>query len=118
MSDSRQRTPDGPEGPRPILTVRPLEGCGGVRAAGEVGLGTHMIWERVLEQAVRGGETVYYLELSEVTFVDVAGAGALVAAAERLGDGRRFVVRRPPPGLRRVLEMLWPDQPGVEVSTT
>jgi anti-anti-sigma factor len=97
--------------------VCPLEGCRGVRAAGEIGLATHTIWERVLEQAVRGGEPVYYLELSEVTFVDVAGAGALVAAAERLEDGRRFVVRRPPPALRRVLEMFWPHLPAVEVST-
>ncbi|GHH93774.1 hypothetical protein GCM10017779_42310 [Streptomyces capillispiralis] len=118
MSDSRHRTPDGPGSPRQSLTVRPLEGCRGVRAAGEIGLGTRTIWERVLEQAVRGGESVYYLELSEVTFVDVAGAGALVAAAERLEDGRRFVVRRPPPALSRVLEMFWPHQPAIEVSTS
>ncbi|WP_318279802.1 STAS domain-containing protein [Streptomyces griseoloalbus] len=98
--------------------MRPLEGCGGVRVAGEIGLATHSIWERVLEQAVRGGESVYYLELSEVTFVDVAGAGALVAAAERLEDGRRFVVRRPPPALRRVLKMLWPHLPAIEVATS
>ncbi|MEU9349735.1 STAS domain-containing protein [Streptomyces griseoloalbus] len=98
--------------------MRPLEGRKGVRAAGEIGLATHTIWERVLEQAVRGGEAVYYLELSEVTFVDVAGAGALVAAAERLEDGRRFVVRRPPPALRRVLEMFWPHMTAIEVSTS
>ncbi|MET7295311.1 STAS domain-containing protein [Streptomyces griseoloalbus] len=108
----------GPESPAPSLTVRPLKGCKGVRAAGEIGLATHTIWERALEQAVRGGEAVYYLELSEVTFVDVAGAGALVAAAERLEDGRRFVVRRPPAALRRVLETLWPHLSTIEVSTS
>ncbi|WP_159532472.1 STAS domain-containing protein [Streptomyces sp. Tu 3180] len=100
----------------PSLTVHPLDGCRGVRAAGEVGLATHTIWERALEQAVREGEGLYYLELSEVTFVDVAGAGALAAAAQRLGDGRRFVVRRPPQALRRVLEIFWPDLSTIEVS--
>lgn len=117
MLGSRHRTPYGPGGPGPSLTVRPLEGCRGIRAAGEVGLATHMIWERVLEQAVREGEGVYYLELSEVTFVDVAGAGALAAAAGRLGAGRRLVVRRPPSALRRVLETFWPGLPTIEVTT-
>ncbi|GAA2580642.1 hypothetical protein GCM10010304_22920 [Streptomyces roseoviolaceus] len=106
-------------GPRvPGLTVFPLAGRQGVRAAGEVGLTTRAIWEGVLEQAVREDEDVYYLELSDVTFVDVAGAGALAAAAGQLRDGRRFVVRRPPPALRRTLDLLWPDQAGIEVSTS
>ncbi|MFI8091755.1 STAS domain-containing protein [Streptomyces sp. NPDC086080] len=113
---SSHRTSYGTGGPGPSLTVRPLEGCRGIRAAGEIGLATHPIWEGVLEQAVREGEDVYYLELSEVTFVDVAGAGALAAAAGRLGDGRRLVVRRPPPALRRVLETFWPGLRAVEVS--
>lgn len=115
MEDGR-RTADGPGTPEPCLTVCPLEGGQGVRAAGEIGLATHTIWERALERAVREGEAVYFLELSEVTFVDVAGAGALAAAAERLGDGRRFVVRRPPPALRRVLETFWPGLSTIEVS--
>nr|WP_251691883.1 STAS domain-containing protein [Streptomyces sp. CHD11] len=98
------------------MTVRPLEGCRGIRAAGEIGLAAHQLWERVLEQAVREGEDVYYLELSEVTFVDVAGAGALATAAGRLGDGRRLVLRRPPPALRRVLDTFWPGLSTIEVS--
>ncbi|CAL9450319.1 hypothetical protein SUDANB176_02427 [Streptomyces sp. enrichment culture] len=113
---TRRRTPYGAGAPVPFLTVRPLDGRRGVRAAGEIVLATHTTWERVLEQAVCEDAGVYHLELSEVTFVDVAGTGALAAAAERLGDGRRFVVRRPPPTLRRVLEMFWPDLPTIEVS--
>ncbi|MFI6204937.1 hypothetical protein ACIBAI_00840 [Streptomyces sp. NPDC051041] len=38
-------------------------------------------------QAVREGEEVYDLELSDVTFVDVVGVGALGAAARRLPEG-------------------------------
>ncbi|MEU3885867.1 STAS domain-containing protein [Streptomyces sp. NPDC029041] len=105
-------------GPVPGLAVFPLAGRRGVRAAGEVGLTTRAIWEGVLEEAVREGEDVYYLELSDVTFVDVAGAGALAAAAGQLPDGRRFVVRRPPAALRRTLDLLWPGQTGIEVSTS
>lgn len=106
----------GSSDPVPGLAVFPLSGRQGVRAAGEVVLTTRAIWEGVLEQAVREDEDVYYLELSEVTFVDVAGAGALATAAGQLGDGRRFVVRRPPPALRRTLDLLWPDHAGIEVS--
>ncbi|WP_371238370.1 STAS domain-containing protein [Streptomyces pimonensis] len=115
---NRHRTPYVPGTPAPCLTVRPLEGCRGVRVAGDICLATRTIWERVLEQAVREGEAVYHLELSEVTFVDVAGAGALAAAAGRLEDGRRFVVRRPPPALCRVLDTFWPDLSTIEVSMT
>ncbi|PZT69556.1 hypothetical protein DN402_23805 [Streptomyces sp. SW4] len=79
----------------------------------------------MLEQAVsegadarKGGEDedVYYLELSAVTFVDVAGAGELAIAAQRLPDGHRFVLHRPPPTLRRALDMFWPGLPAIEVS--
>ncbi|MFI9818912.1 STAS domain-containing protein [Streptomyces sp. NPDC052013] len=115
-TDGTGRPPPCETGPPARLTVRPLDGRRGVRAAGEIGLATRTTWNRVLEQAVREGEGVYYLELSEVTFVDVAGAGALAAAAERLPDGGRFVVHRPPPALRRVLEMFWPDLSTIEVS--
>jgi anti-anti-sigma regulatory factor len=102
----------------PGLAVFPLSGRNGVRAAGEVVLTTRAIWEGVLEQAVREDEDVYYLELSDVTFVDVAGAGALATAAGQLGYGKRFVVRQPPPALRRTLDLLWPDHTGIEVSVS
>ncbi|MFE1247309.1 STAS domain-containing protein [Streptomyces sp. NPDC058735] len=117
--DTRSQLPTaGERGPAPRLAVFPLAGRRGVRAAGEVGLATRAIWEGLLEEAVREGEGVYYLELSDVTFVDVAGAGALAAAAGRLRrDGRRFVVNRPPAALRRTLDLLWPGQAGIEVST-
>lgn len=113
-----QSVPDAVRTRRPgaVPDGAPAGGVPGIRAAGEVGLAAYPLWERVLEQAVREGEAVYYLEMSEVTFVDVAGAGALAAAAGRLGDGRRIVVRRPPPALRRVLETFWPGLAAIEVS--
>ncbi|MFF5024434.1 STAS domain-containing protein [Streptomyces collinus] len=103
----------GPVVPR--LDVVPLTGRAGVRAAGEVSLPTHGVWEGVLERAVRDGGSVYYLELSALAFVDVAGAGALADAALRFGT-RRLVLDRPPPALPRVLELLWPGLPAIEVA--
>ncbi|GAA3129254.1 STAS domain-containing protein [Streptomyces echinatus] len=105
-----------PAGPR--LDVYPLTGRRGFRAAGEVSLPTRVIWERALERAVREGEDVYYLELSALTFVDVAGAGVLADAARSLGEGRRLVLHRPPGSLPRVLDLLWPGLAGIEVSAS
>ncbi|ANS65036.1 hypothetical protein SLINC_2812 [Streptomyces lincolnensis] len=114
----RYQALSGVVGATPELTVSPLAERSGLRMAGEVGLATREIWERALEQAVNGDGDgdVYYLELSSVTFVDVAGVGALACAAQRLPDGRRMVLHRPPPVLRRVLETFWPDLSAIEVS--
>ncbi|MFI9805561.1 STAS domain-containing protein [Streptomyces sp. NPDC052301] len=108
----------GPEPVEPRLVLSPLAGRTGLRAAGEVSLSTRGIWERALERAVREGEDVYFLELSGLTFVDVAGADALAATARRFGDRRRLVLHRPPPPLPRILDLLWPGLPAIEVSTS
>lgn len=113
---TQHEAPSGAVAAAPGLTVSPLTGRAGVRMAGEVGLSTRGIWEHALEQAVLEGEDVYYLELSGVTFVDVAGVGALVAAARRLPAGARFVLHRPPHVAQRVLELFWPGQSAIEVS--
>lgn len=110
--------PNGSGGRAAHLTVAPLAGCFGVRAVGEVGLTTRRIWERALEDVVRDGRDVCHLELSAVTFVDVAGADVLVEAARRLPDGRRIVLHRPPPALCRTLDLFWPDVSAIEVTTS
>ncbi|MFI1258186.1 STAS domain-containing protein [Streptomyces netropsis] len=85
-------------------------------ASGEISLTTQPEWEGALERLLsRGGDA--YLELSAVTFVDVAGTSALALAAQRLGRaGRRIVVHEPPPSLRRALEMFWSDLTVIEVT--
>ncbi|WP_405643899.1 STAS domain-containing protein [Streptomyces sp. NBC_00019] len=100
----------------PRLTVSALRGHSGLRAVGEVGHATHEIWERALEQAVGARADVYRLELSAVTFVDVAGADALASAARRLEEGRLLQLHRPPPTLSRTLDMFWPGLSGIEVT--
>ncbi|WP_151773072.1 STAS domain-containing protein [Streptomyces abyssomicinicus] len=119
---SPERTAAGAPAPAsataaPHLAVRPLPEGRGVTLAGEVGLATRAVWTDVLAEAVEGGRSAYVLELSEVAFVDVAGAEALAAAARRLETGRRIVLHDPPRTLSRVLEMYWPGLPGIEVPT-
>ncbi|MFI1163219.1 STAS domain-containing protein [Streptomyces sp. NPDC020801] len=105
-----------PDGTAPELKVSSLPRRTGLRAAGEVSLATRVIWEHALDRAVREGEDVYDLELSAVTFVDVAGVGVLADAVRQLEPGRRIVLHRPPPALPRILEMFWPGLPGIEVT--
>lgn len=83
----RDQATSGAAAAVPVLKVSPLAERNGLRVAGEVILATHVIWERALERAVREDEAAYLLELSALTFVDVAGTGALAAAAQRLDDG-------------------------------
>ncbi|MFD7435459.1 STAS domain-containing protein [Streptomyces sp. NPDC059861] len=114
----RYRVPNGSGGTAARLTVAPLAERFGVRAVGEVGLTTRRIWERALDEVVRDGRDVCHLELSAVTFVDVAGADVLVDAARRLPVGRRIVLHRPPPALCRTLELFWPGLSAIEVTTS
>ncbi|GAA2725276.1 MULTISPECIES: STAS domain-containing protein [Streptomyces] len=112
-----------PRGPRAApgpavgadLVVRTLGEPPGLRIAGEVSLRTHPAWEGALASLPAGGSEVH-LELSALTFVDVFGATTLALAAQRLGAGRRLVVDRPPPSLRRVLETFWSDLAAIEVT--
>ncbi|MEU2876148.1 STAS domain-containing protein [Streptomyces sp. NPDC007070] len=105
-----------PDGAAPGLRVSPLPRRAGLRAAGEVSLVTRAIWQRALDRAVSAGEDVYRLELSAVTFVDVAGVDVLADAARRLAPGRRIVLARPPAAVPRMLELFWPGLTGIEVS--
>ncbi|MFF3327048.1 STAS domain-containing protein [Streptomyces sp. NPDC002889] len=97
------------------MEICPLADRAGVVAAGEVTLTTRTEWERALEDLV-GGPGDVHLDLSAVTFVDVAGSSTVAVTAQRLGTGRRMFVNEPPPALRRALEMFWPDLAAIEVT--
>jgi ABC-type transporter Mla MlaB component len=92
------------------LTDRP-----GWQAAGEISLLTRPAWEQTLDHLARSDEETCHLELSAVTFVDVAGVSALAMTAQGLPQGRRIVLEEPPATLRRLLDMFWPDLLSVEV---
>ncbi len=97
------------------LRVSPLADRPGWQAAGEISLITRPAWEQTLHQFAMSDEEVFHLELSAVTFVDVAGVSALAVTAQGLPKGRRIVLEEPPAALRRVLDMFWPDLPTLEV---
>ncbi|MFF8726271.1 STAS domain-containing protein [Streptomyces sp. NPDC015171] len=98
-----------------VLSVRPLADRPGWEAVGEISLITRPAWEQLMHLLVLSDEEACHLELSAVTFVDVAGVSALAVAALGLPEGRRVTVEQPPAALRRVLAMFWPDLPAVEV---
>lgn len=97
------------------LSVLPLKDRPGWQAAGEVSLLTRPAWEQTLCDLARSDEETCHLELSAVTFVDVAGVSALARTAQGLSQGRRIVLEKPPATLRRVLDLFWPDLLSVEV---
>ncbi|WP_232838538.1 STAS domain-containing protein [Streptomyces geranii] len=97
------------------LHLRPLPDRAGWRAVGEITSATCPAWERTLEQLPLHQEFGCRLEMSAVTFVDVAGVSALAVTAQLLPPGRHIRVERPPATLPRLLEMFWPDLPAIEV---
>ncbi|MGY1498663.1 STAS domain-containing protein [Streptomyces sp. QTS52] len=101
------------------LRLRPLRDRAGWEAVGEITSATCPAWEQTLDQLIRRmtlrKEIVCHLEMSAVTFVDVAGASALAMAAQSLSAERRIVLERPPAALPRLLDMFWPHLSVIEV---
>jgi anti-anti-sigma regulatory factor len=98
-----------------LLSVHALEDRAGARAVGEISLTTLTTWERALAQIAAEPSRAYFLDLGDVSFVDVAGASALAVAAQNLGADRRIVVRSPPFELARVMDLFWPGLPTIEM---
>lgn len=87
---------------------------GRVHVSGQVYLDTLTEWERILAGLFQREGDVH-MDLSEVSFVDVAGVTSLAGTAQRLPRGRRIVIHHPPASLSRVLELFWPDLVAIEV---
>jgi anti-anti-sigma factor len=97
------------------LEIRPLSGRPGIHAAGEINVTTRASWQQALEDLANAHKDVSFVELSSLMFIDVGGAAALAVTAQQLGTGR-IVVDRPPPELKRLLDMFWPGLPMIEVA--
>lgn len=89
----------------------------GLKVSGEISASTVPAWQEVLEQLVGQPGEVCRADLSQVTFVDVAGVTNLVLTAQSLPSGRRIVLHRPPPQLPRILELFWPGLTEIEVAS-
>jgi hypothetical protein len=99
----RDAADSAPQVPR--LRIEPLgDGRPGVRLVGELDLSDRDRVAATLDDLpVSDGEV--HLELAELSFIDVAGTRALLAAADRLHHryGTRVVVHHPPATLTRIL---------------
>lgn len=77
-----------------------------VRVAGEVDIVTAPVLQRHLDSAIASNRPTVSLDLSETTFLDARGVGVIVSARKQIAKrGGRLVIRRPPPIVRRVLEL-------------
>lgn len=75
-----------------------------VTLAGEIDLTNHARLRTVLDQAVSGGLSDVYLNVVELDFIDVAGMGLVIDAAQRLGDRRLYLIG-PSRTLRLILQV-------------
>jgi anti-anti-sigma factor len=87
-----------------------------VQVEGEVDIVTAPVLQRHLESVIAASRPTIVIDLAETTFLDARGVGVLVAARKQIvAYGGRLVVRRPPPLVRRVLELAEQiDRLGVE----
>lgn len=80
--------------------------CVIVRVVGEVDIITAPALRRRLDTAISARRPTVVLDLSETTLLDARGVGVIVAARkDAAAHGGQLVIRRPPPLVRRVLEL-------------
>jgi anti-anti-sigma factor len=93
-----------------LLMIVPLDDRpGGLKLIGEVDISNRQQLADALEPYVHKEEQDLYLELEDLSFIDVGGVSVLVGVAEQLSPQRRLVLGHPPRVLRRILELAWPD---------
>ncbi|MER6735514.1 STAS domain-containing protein [Streptomyces puniciscabiei] len=98
------------------LEVRPLLERPGVYAKGEVGVSTRPMWQEALRQLSQRSESCLYVEMSRLTFIDVAGVTDLAMTARSLSGDRLLVLEQPPPQVPRILDLFWSGLGGIEVA--
>jgi anti-anti-sigma regulatory factor len=86
-----------------------------LRLAGDADLSACSALERALAAAVAAGGDVQ-VDLTAVTFADVAVTRLLALTAARLGPGRRLLLSGASPAVRRLVSLCWPGSPGLEIT--
>lgn len=85
-------------------------------AKGEVGVGTRPMWQEALCRLSLRSESCLYVEMSRLTFIDVAGVTDLAMTARSLSGDRLLVLEQPPPQVPRILDLFWSGLGGIEVA--
>jgi anti-sigma B factor antagonist len=83
-----------------------LRGAPGVAVHGEVDIGTAEALELAIDDAIRGSDGAFIIDLSDVDFLDSSGLHVLLRARSLLArEDRALAVVCPPGHIRRVLEL-------------
>jgi anti-anti-sigma regulatory factor len=99
------RRHDGPD--RPECRVLPHPQHTGVRLVGEIDLSTRSVLFGALS-SLGVEDSDVYIDVSELTFIDVAGLAELVTFTEERRP-HRVVIEAPSTLIRRVAGVLWGD---------
>jgi len=91
-----------------MLRLEPFREGSGLRITGEIDSSGHDRWSSALAWAVRQGRDVH-LDMAGLQFIDGHGVAILESAARSLRKGRWLVLHQPPPMVRRILDLLWPE---------
>lgn len=102
------------EGPMESILLQVEPTAHGLRFVGEVDASTVGLMTTALDSAVESGGDVD-VDLSGLSFIDIAGVTALVQVAARLGERRTLVVRNPPRTMHRILSLGWRDKPNANL---
>ncbi|MET9478484.1 STAS domain-containing protein [Streptomyces sp. NPDC002922] len=99
----------------PLLRVISTSCPPGLRFEGEIDLCSRDLLAATLDEAVQFGNGDLHVDLTSVTFIDVAGIRMMTTAAKTLScDGRRLRLHATPPGARKVIHLLgWETTPGL-----
>ena len=90
---------------RVTIEVEARQGTTTIVVSGELDLVTMPFLAAQLARAVRDRPGRLVFDLSGTRFMDCGSARLIAAAGQWLPDGGRPVIRRPRPGVRRVLEL-------------
>ena len=88
-----------------MIEVEARQGTTTIVVSGELDLATMPFLTAQLALAVRDRPGRLVFDLSGTRFMDCGSARLITAAGQWLPDGGRTVIRRPGPGVRRVLEL-------------
>jgi anti-anti-sigma factor len=98
-----------------FLRVIPTTCPPGLRFEGEIDLCSRDLLAAALDDAVQFGSGDLHVDLTGVTFIDVAGIRMMTTVAKTLSrDGHRLLLHATPLGARKVIHILgWETTPGL-----
>ncbi|SDK22082.1 STAS domain-containing protein [Nonomuraea jiangxiensis] len=96
--------------------VTPVAQPFGLRVSGEIDWSNRRLLADALEWALTSDDRDIRLDLSGLTFIDVAGLRLIVAVAARLSPPRGLILSSASPLTLRLLDLTgWEHEPGLSV---